>query len=163
MRHRITHRVLALLFFIGGVWACLVSLFLIQLSSLDIYRGLGPIAGVLALTMCAAGVIWFFRPVLGMALAIATLVPQAFSFAAGNIVYALHFWPNYGIEFQIPETGIRMFSVAINSFSLSPSWRLSTDANYVGIGIGIEIFSLTVIVALAVALMANRRAGKAPN
>ena len=163
MRHRITHRALASLFFFGGAWACVVSLYLLQLGSLGIFRGLGPVAGVIALTMCAAGVIWFFRPVIGMTLAIAALIPQAFSFAVGNVVYAVHFWPNCGIEFLVPGPGSRVFDASINSCKLSPTWRLSTDASYVGTGFGVEIVSLTIIVALIAALMATRRTGNAPN
>ncbi|TNJ34213.1 hypothetical protein E1B00_00005 [Arenimonas terrae] len=133
------------------------------MSSFDFDQGLGPIAGVIALTMCAAGVIWFFRPVLGMVLAAATLIPQAFSFAGGSIAYALHFWPNCRIEINVPGAGDKILSFFIHPFSLSPSWRLRTDAAYIGFGIGIEIVCLTILVALAVALIVIRRTSNAPN
>ena len=163
MQLRNTHRALATLFFLGGVWACGVSNLIVELSSIGFDQGLGPIAAILALTMCAAGVVWFFRPVLGMALAAATLIPQAFSFAGGSIAYALNFWPNYRMELMVPGAGNKLLSFSTHPFSLSPSWRLTTDGNYLGFGIGIEVVCFMILVALAVALVVSRHTGNAPN
>ena len=157
------HRIFAVAFFLCGAWACATANFWIWSMPGGREQGLAIPASLVALAMCVAGVVWFVRPRLGVALAAATLIPQTFSFAFGSVAYALHLLPNYRIELSIPGTGGRSASLFVHAFSGIPRFMLRTDASYIGIGLGIELVTFAVLLLFLFTFMRQPLTGGRPN
>jgi len=105
-------------------------------------------ANLLAIATCVGGVLVFVRPRFGIAMTILTLVPQALSFAARNIAYALNIWPSYRLELD-PTACAYANCISFYSFRWTPTAVLRTDAQYTSVGLGIDIVSTALILLFA--------------
>lgn len=156
-------RLFAVLFLFAGLWGCAVAHFWLWLMPGGNEHALAVPALLVAISMCAAGALWIARPIPGIALAIASMAPQTFSFACGPVAYALHPLPNLRVEFAIPGPGGSPVGDFLHPLSGIPQYMLRTDASYLGIGIGVELVSLTVLILLLFALNWQRRSISLPN
>ena len=157
MANRIPHKLFALLFLLGGVWACFAANLWIWAMPGGWEQDLAVPASLAALVTVAAEALWFFQPRLGIALAIATMIPQPFSFAHGSVAYAFHLWPNYRIELDIIGSRDNLANVFVHDFSFVPQYMLRTDADYVGFGLGLELVSFLALLVLLHLFALSRR------
>ena len=162
MHRNFAHKLYASLFFFFGAFALAVSSFGIWVphgSELAAQF----LASIVSICMCVGGAVWFFQPKYGIAIAIATLIPHSFSFAFGPVGYALHLLPNYRLEFSIPGQGEAPIGVFLHRFTGTAQAMLDTEAGYVGIGLGIELVSFSVLLCLSYVLFRARRPIGSPN
>ena len=162
MGPRLAPRILGVLFVLAGVWGLLAVYAFAQIPSFagaeD--RRLLPLAILVATANSVAGIALFVRPILGFAVALVAQIPQAFSFAVGSVAYALNLWPNYRAEFFFQGLDPRDAHALFYSFTTTPSWILRTDADYSGLGLGVDLVSTAVIVLLLGGLWAHRRTSR---
>ena len=162
MHRTFAQKLSASLFFLFGALALAVSS-----SGVWVPRGSEHAAQILAsfvaISMCLSGAVWFLWPKYGIALAIGTLIPQAFSFAFGPVGYALHLLPNYCLELSILARDEAPIDVFLHRFSGTPEAMLYTGAGYTGIGLGIDLVSFSILLCLSYMLSRSRRPLGSPN
>jgi hypothetical protein len=140
----------ACLAFFAGLWA-LASLWL----TVEPDSRLLPVANLLAVATCLVGVLVLTRLKFAILATIVTLAPQAISFAARNIAFALNIWPSFRIEIDVTASPIDTF---VQGIRWTPQLMFRTDANYAGVGIGIDFVSIGLIFLLTWVFVKQPRA-----
>jgi hypothetical protein len=114
------------------------------------------VANLLAVATCLIGLSAIARPKFAILAMIFTLIPQAISFAARNVAFALNLWPSFRLEIDVTASPIDPF---VQGMRWTPQLMLRTDANYASVGVGIDLVSIGLIFLLTWAFVQRGRPG----